>query len=221
MFNHSHRLLSSILGALLLGTASTAAQSPGNAGNGALTAATRRLANDATLPDSLRHLSVGDLVSARNTRYVGLLDDASAGLYITAMASTLHQVPDSACGQFFAVPSTASTDLEMMLPYLDSSSSAAWATILERLVHARAGGVSGGRSANAIEVKAAMLTMIGKLSAENQTRLITIARNPPPTPADGCWSSQTIMDGLAAMPVADLGPVVRAMFGAAPTGAAP
>jgi hypothetical protein len=74
------------------------------------------------------------------------------------------------------------------------------------------------RAAIQTEVNAAILGVIGKLTDEDQTRLMTIARNPPPSPTDGCWSVQTIMDGLAAMPIADLGPVVRTMFGATAPG---
>jgi hypothetical protein len=174
-----------------------------------------RLRGDSALPDSLRGLTVNDLLSPANTNYAGFLDDSSAQLYMQATAALTHQIPPERCGKLLDPGPSDGTDLDLMLSYADSGSVAIWAIVLERIVHARAAGQPAGRIATPTEVQGLMLTAMGRLRPEDRTRLNTIARNPPPTPADACWSVQQIMVSLAALPPPDLGPVMRALFGKA------
>jgi hypothetical protein len=67
-----------------------------------------------------------------------------------------------------------------------------------------------------MEIRAAYASIPARLSVEDRQRMISIARNPPPTRPDACWAMRVIMDGLAALPLAELGPVVRATFGQTP-----
>jgi len=60
--------------------------------------------------------------------------------------------------------------------------------------------------------------VLGDLDEKDRQRLMGIARNPPPTPTDACWSMRVIMDGLGRLPLSEQGPLVRATFGDLPTG---
>jgi hypothetical protein len=168
---------------------------------------------DPALPDSLRRLSVKELIAPANTGYTRWLDDAGAQLYMQSIATLTRQVPADRCGRMLDPSAGDGTDLDVMLIYADSAAVGAWATVLERIVRARATGQAGGRAATPAELQTSITSAIGRLSVEDQTRLITIARNPPPTPEDACWTVQQIMSALAALPPQALGPVVRAMFG--------
>jgi hypothetical protein len=182
----------------------------------ALTRLSEKLGADATLPDSLRRLTVAELVGANNTGYAGLLDDSSSALYVRTMAATLHQVPDSVCGALLGAAGGDPSDLDGMLPHVDAGTIDDWAIILERVVRARAAGVPGGQVATETELRAALLGIPARLSAADRQRVVAMANNPPPSDRDACWWARVTMDGIAELPLDELGPVVRAMFGGAP-----
>ena len=212
---HSLRC-SSVLIALLAGASLARAQSADTSHAGrALGRLVQRLRADRTLPDSLRRLTTADLVGPINSSYVRFFDDFAASEFMHLMAATLHQVPDSVCGKLLQAAGDP-PDLPAMLAYADSSTADSWAAILERIVRARSKPAPSRRVASDTEVRAAYATIPGRLSVEDRQRMIWIARNPPPTRQDACWAMRVIMDGLAQLPLAELGPVVRATFGQTP-----
>ena len=207
---------SSILIALLAGASLARAQSADASYSGrALGRLVQRLRADRTLPDSLRRLTAADLVGPINSSYVRFFDDSAASEFMRLMAGTLHQVPDSLCGKFLQAAGDP-PDLPAMLVYVDSSTADKWAAILERIVRVRSKPAPSRRVASDTEVRAAYATIPGRLSVEDRQRMIWIARNPPPTRQDACWAMRVIMDGMAQLPLAELGPVVRATFGVTP-----
>jgi hypothetical protein len=171
---------------------------------------------DGTLPDSIRQLGVHDIIDPTNTSYFRLLDDSTAGVFLRLVASTLHHLPDSICGTLLGAGADQSPDFYDMLPLLGPATVDAWAVIFTRVVRLRAAAGPGFPLAPPEQVQGATVTMLQRLGPEDQRRLLTIARNPPPSPRDACWSIRVLMDGLAAMAPADLGPVVRAMFSPTP-----
>ncbi len=207
---------SSVLIALLAGASLARAQSANTSYSGrALGRLVQRLRADRTLPDSLRRLTAADLVGPINSSYVRFFDDSAASEFMHLMAATLHQVPDSVCGKLLQAAGDP-PDLPAMLAYVDSSTADSWAAIFERIVRARSKPAPSRRVASDTEVRAAYATIPGRLSVEDRQRMIWIARNPPPTRQDACWAMRVIMDGLAQLPLAELGPVVRATFGQTP-----
>jgi hypothetical protein len=182
-----------------------------------LSATAKRLRDDPSLPDSLRSLSVERLLAPDNTKFAYLLDDDGAHAYLVVLSALTRQLPLEKCGKLLDPNSSGSTDAEDILAHGDAPLVTGQADVVERIVHARARGTPGGRVATPAEMQGGIMTAIGRLSTDDQTRLITIARNPPPTPEDGCWSVQQIFTALAALPAAAAGPVVRAMFGAPPS----
>lgn len=181
----------------------------------ALARLVERLRADATLPDSLRRLTAADLMGTVNMRYVALLDDTSSGLLMRTTAATLHQVPDSVCGALLEAAGGAPSDLAM-LQFVDSGTTADWAIILERIVRARASALPGPRVASDTEVRAIMLGLQGRFSTADRERMVRMAQQPPPSGSDFCWSTRLVIDGIAALPPAELGPLVRKMFGGGP-----
>ena len=173
---------------------------------------TAKLRADATLPDSLRRLSAAAFVSPANTNEAALLDDSTSSLLLRTFAATVHQVPESLCGSFLGGSPMPTGDLEIMLPYADSSTLNQWSTVLERIVRARAHPVSRRTPSDSV-MKATFIGLYSRLGIPDQQRLMRIAQHPPPTPSDACWSIRVVMDGMAALPVQDAGPTVRAMFG--------
>src|SRR6266516_3301439 len=161
----------------------------------------------------LGHLLAGSSVLVAFLAGASPARAASEFMHLTA--ATLHQVPDSLCGKFLQAGADA-PDLPAMLAYVDSSSMDRWAIMLERMVRARARSAPGARVATATEVRAAYAAIPGRLSVEDRQRMIWIARNPPPTQQDACWAMRVIMDGLAQLPLAELGPVVGLTFGETP-----
>src|SRR5207249_463698 len=207
---------SSVLIAFLAEASPARAQSADTSYSGrALGRLVQKIRADRTLPDSLRRLTAADLVGPITSSYVRFFDDSAANEFMHLMAATLHQVPDSLCGRFLQAGADA-PDLPAMLAYVDSSSMDRWAIMLERMVRARARSAPGPRAATATEVRAAYAAIPARLSVEDRQRMIWIARNPPPTQQDACWAMRVIMDGLAQLPLAELGPVVRATFGETP-----
>jgi hypothetical protein len=170
------------------------------------------LHSDTRLPDSLRHLTVGGLDSLPSA-YFSLLDDAATSFYMHAMASALHQVPQALCGQVFAIG--GNLDLTTLLAAIDSTTVDALILSLNRAIHAAATGTPR-RVATRSEMQTAILKLTGGLPIADQQRLMRIARNPPPSEEDACWSIRVLIDGLAAMPPEELGPVVRAMSAPSP-----
>jgi len=179
-----------------------------------LTRHLQHLRDDAGLPDSLRKLSIEGLLSPRNSAYARWLDDSGIQLYFVGLAALTHELPADRCGKLLDPNSDGGTDLDAMLAYSDSTSIERWGDILERVVRVRAGGHAAGRIAPVQEMQATIMAAIGRLTVEDQTRLITIARNPPPTPQDACWSVQQMMGMLSQLPPDSLGPAGRTMFGA-------
>src|SRR6266496_17523 len=205
-----------VLIAFLAGASLARAQSADTSYSGrALGRLVQKIRADRTLPDSLRRLTAADLVGPINSSSARFFDDSAASEFMHLTAATLHQVPDSLCGKFLQAGADA-PDLPAMLAYVDSSSMDRWAIMLERMVRARASSAPGPRVATATEVRAAYAAIPGRLSVEDRQRMIWIARNPPPTRQDACWAMRVIMDGLAQLPRAELGPVVRATFGETP-----
>jgi hypothetical protein len=167
---------------------------------------------DSTLPDSIRRLGVHDIVDPTNTSYFRLLDDSTAGVFMRLVASSLHELPDSICGTLLGSGDGRSPDFHDILPLLDPTAVDSWAVLFAHVVHLRAAAGPGYPLAPPEQVHGATVTMLQRLGPEDQQRLMLIARTPPPSPRDACWSIQVMMDGLAAIASADLGPVVRAMF---------
>jgi hypothetical protein len=168
---------------------------------------------DVTLPDSLRYLSVHDIVDPTNASYFRLLNDSTSRAFMRVVAATLHQVPDSLCGSLLGPDAGPSLEFADMLPHLDATTIDSWAVLFEHVMHVRAAGGPGLPQATPEQVQAATVAILQRLSPEDRQRLIFVARHPPPSQRDACWSMQVLMDGLAAMSAGDLGPVVRAMFG--------
>ena len=177
-----------------------------------LTRLADKLNRDPALPDSLRHWTVVDLLSGENLRFVAWLDDRSAALFMRATSVTEHQVPSQVCGD---VTHNATPGLDVMLPYIDRGAMNKWSDVLERIVRTRAMGATVPRAASDSEVRAIMEGIPTRLSAADRARFNAIANGPPPNQADGCWAIRVVMDGLAALPRAKLGPVVRTLFGRA------
>ncbi len=181
-----------------------------------LTRHLQALQRDAALPDSLRALSLDELLAPRNSAYARWLDDAGIQLYFQNLAALTHQLPADRCGHLLDPNSDGGTDLDAVYTFADSVSVEQWGDVLERVVRVRATGHAAGRIAAVPEMQGTIMAAIGRLTVEDQTRLITIARNPPPTPADACWSVQQMMGMLSQLPPDSLGPTGRAMFGAKP-----
>ena len=205
-------------GAVLLGCAAAAeplaAQLPDTGyATRALSALAASLAVDPTLPDSLRHLTVAQLVAPGNMRYAAYLDDSSISAYIRVTAATLHQLPEARCAKALRPDRTDSSDLDRLLPYVDSGTADQWAGVLARIVRARAR-PSGGRVAADAEVGALNRAVVAALDSSDRERLVRIAQFRPPDQADACWAIRTILDGMAAVPPAQLGPVQRALLAA-------
>jgi len=179
----------------------------------ALSALATRLAADPTLPDSLRRLSAVQIIAPGNMIYAAWLDDSSIGAYIRVTAATLHQLPEARCAKALRPDRTDSSDLDRLLPYVDSSTADQWAGVLERIVRARAR-PSGGRVAADSEVRALDRAVVAALEPPDRERLVRIAQFRPPDQTDACWAIRTIMDGMAAVPPARLGPVQRTLLGA-------
>jgi hypothetical protein len=147
-----------------------------------------KVRSDNTLPDSLRRLTAADLLGHTSTGYVRAFDDSSSALFMKATAATLHQLPEPLCGGFLT-PGSHAGDLDIMFPYADSSTLNRWAIILERLVYVRARRSHvAARMATDAEVRAAFLGVPARLTEVDRQRLLTIARTPPPTQRDACWS---------------------------------
>ncbi len=167
---------------------------------------------DATLPDSFRQLTPADLARTMDTgHFEVLLDDSSTSLYLRTMAATLHQLPDSVCAELLGDSSRQLSEGNLMFGYVDSPTMENWGIIFERIVRARARSDSAGPMASTDVVQAAMFALIGRLSQVDQERMMAIATHTPPTPADKCWLSRTITDGMAALPPEQAGPVTRAL----------
>jgi hypothetical protein len=140
-----------------------------------------------------------------------LLDDPSTSLYVRTMAATLHQIPDSLCGQLLMSTEDVFSEAVILFPHVDSSTMDNWTVVFERIVRARARSDSGGRVASFQELQATMRNIIGGFSDADRDRMMQIALHPPPTPDDMCWSARKLTDGLADLTPEELGPVSRAM----------
>jgi hypothetical protein len=160
---------------------------------------------DATLPDSLRHLTPGNLESLP-TAYFQLLDDSSISAYLQTMASVLRQLPKAQCAE----ASSGGSGPGSLLAAVDSATVDALIIVYDRIIRAVA--VATPRKvATRAEMQAAILRITGGLPVADQQRLQNIARNPPPSQDDACWFNRLLMDGLAKLPPEELGPVFRAM----------
>lgn len=204
----------SVIVALLLTGLATPAlpQSPNTYGQRALARLAQKLAADPKLPDSLRRLAPRDLLALPESGYVRILNDSQASDFMDVMAATLHQLPDSLCGRFL-IAGANPPDLAAMFVLIDSATVDRWIPILERIVRAAGRSEPAGRAANAEEIRAANIAVITGMDSTRRQRFGWIAQHPPPSPADACWSMRTIMDAMAQLPPAQLGPVVRANFG--------
>lgn len=212
------------LAAVLLATspACTAAQSSARGyTDGALGRLVARLHADPTLTDSLRGLSRTEVVSDSNMNFVSRLEDSSAAEFVRVLAQTLHQLPDSLCGAFLGGPSGQDPTVAVLLRYADSATVDGWMDVLYALIRVQATPAPNLPVATDAEIQAADPTVSQHLNTADRQRFMRIVLNPPPTPTDACWAARTMFDGFARLPVAQLGPVVRAMFARssdAPTG---
>ena len=170
---------------------------------------------DQSLPDSLRSLPLETLLAAHNTNYAGWLDDAGMQRYVRLLASLTHYLPAAECGALLDPATKGQKDSDALLLYADAPLLTEFAGVLELIVRVRAGGHPLARIATPPEMQATILSAIARLSPDDQTRLVTIARNPPPTPDDACWSVQQIFGMLSELPADTLGPTARLMFGGA------
>ena len=204
----------SVIVALLLAglPAPVLPQSPNSYGQRALARLAGKLAGDPKLPDRLRHITPSDLLALPESGYVRILNDSEASDFLQVLAATLHQLPDSLCGRFL-VAGSSPPDLAAMFTFIDSATVDRWTPILERIVRASARSQPAGPVATADEIRAANVAVITGMDAERRQRFGWIAQHPPPSLADACWAMQGILDGMAHLPPAQLGPVVRANFG--------
>ena len=203
-----------LLALLLVGLAAPAgAQSPSPYSQRALARLAQNVAADQELPDSLRRLTATELLALPESGYVNLLSDSQASDFMQVMAATLHQLPDSLCGRFLQT-GQSKPDLAMMFALIDSATVDRWTVIVEQIVRAVAGSQPPGRAASPDEIRAANVAVITAMDAERRQRMGWIAQHPPPSSADACWAMQIILDGMSQLPPPQLGPVVRANFGA-------
>jgi hypothetical protein len=179
------------------------------------TRVTERLHANASLPDSFRNLTPADLLGQENSNYIGWLDDEYAHRFMQALSELMPHLPPEICGNILSTSNGETVDLETMLSYADSTALESWGMVLEQVVLARAASVRRPLATDE-DVHATMRALIGQMTEENRARLLTIASNPPPTPVDGCWSVEQVLNGLAELRPAELGPVVRKLFGTAP-----
>ena len=165
---------------------------------------------DATLPDSLRHLTPANLESLP-TAYFQLLDDSATSSYLKTMASVLRQLPKAQCAEASGGGSAPGS----LLAAVDSATVDALILVYDRII--RAASVATPRKvASRAEMQAAILRITGGLPVADQQRLQYIARNPPPSQDDACWFNRLLMDGLVKLPPEEVGPVFRAMSGPPP-----
>jgi hypothetical protein len=193
------------------------AQGSGDFARRAVTHLAQTLAADTHLPDSLRRITETALVALPDSGYVRVLEDSEASDFIKVLATSLHQLPDSLCGRFLAAGSGDPPDLRTMLPLLDSVTVRGWLAVLEGMVRARARSQPILRTASPEEVRAAYVAIMNTMEPDRRQHLAWVAQHPPPTVKDACWSIQVIMDGMAQLPVAQLGPVARTNFGSPQT----
>jgi hypothetical protein len=197
--------------------APSAAQGSGDYARQAVAHLARTIAADSSLPDGLRHLTTTALVGLPDSGYVRILNDSEASDFLRVLATTLHQLPDSLCGRFMQAGSSP-PNLLTMLPLLDSATVNGWLGILDRMVRAWARSLPPGRTASPEEVQAAYMAILNSMDADHRQHLAWIAQHPPPTTTDACWSIRVIMDGMAQLPVPQLGPVVRTNFASPQSG---
>ena len=187
------------------------AQGSGDYARRAVAHLAERLAADSRLPDGLRHLTPSALVALPDSGYVRVLNDSEASDFFRILTASLHQLPDSLCGRFLQLGSGGPPNVETMLLFLDSATVDGWVAVLDRMVRASATSPTPGR-ASPEEVRAANVAVLNSLDADRRQRLAWIAQHPPPTTNDACWAIRVIMDGMAQLPVPQLGPVVRTNF---------
>jgi hypothetical protein len=180
--------------------------------NRMLTRLSAKLQADRSLPDSLRRITPADLTSKANANHAVLLDDSSSSLLLRAMAANVRTLPDSLCGSFMGGSALPAGDLDVILPYADSTTLGQWSTVLERIVRARAAPVQR-LVASDSAMKVTFLRVYTGLKPTDQFRLVQIAQERPPSRADACWSMRVMLGGLAGLPAADAGPFVRGTFG--------
>ena len=199
-------LLLIMLVALQVQTADTARA------NRMLTRLTVKLRADRSLPDSLRRLTATELTKPANTTNAALLDDSTSSLLLRTMATNVRALPESLCGSFMRGSAVPTGDLDVILPYADSTTLERWSTVLERTVRARAAAVRRPVASDSM-MQATFLRVYAGLKPNEQIRLFQISQHPPPSRADACWSMRVILGGLAALPEAEAGPFVRGTFG--------
>ena len=173
---------------------------------------TTKLRADRTLPDSLRRLTPAELASPANTTQAVLLDDSTSSLLLRSMAANVHALPESLCGSFMGRSAMPAGDLDVILPYADSTTLDHWSTVLERIVRARAAPVRRPAASDSV-MRTVFLRVYGGLKMSDQLRLVQIAQHPPPSRADACWSMRVMLDAFAALPNGEAGPFVRGTFG--------
>jgi hypothetical protein len=180
--------------------------------NRMLTRLSTKLRADRALPDSLRRLTPTELAGRDNVNQAVLLDDTTGSLLLRTMAANVHALPVPLCGSFMGGSTVPAADLDVILPYADSTTLEHWSTVLEAIVRARAAPVRRPVASDSM-MQVTVLRMYAGLKLADQLRLIQIAQHPPPSRADACWSMRLILDTLSALPATDAGPFVRGTFG--------
>jgi hypothetical protein len=208
-----HVMMLFVCAAVVAAPAPARAQAPDTArANRMLTRLTTKLRADRTLPDSLRRLTPTDLASRANTNQAVLLDDPTSGLLLRAMAANARALPETLCGSFMGGSAMPTPDLDVILPYADSTTLERWSTVLEGIVRARAAPIRRPAMSDSM-MKEMILRLYLGLKPSDQLRLMQVAQHPPPSRADACWSMRVMLDAFAALPDAEAGPFVRGTFG--------
>jgi len=204
-----------LVAVLVLLGASAAAQSPNaEVSNRIMDRLMTRLSADTGLPDSLRHLSVADLSSRATIAYVRTFDDSAAVDFMRTLASTMNQLPDTACVRLMTGTRQGTPALPALIGFVDSATATHWAAIFERLVKARALHASGGTTFGEVETDAAMQEMFGALPEGDRDRFTRLmSTQQAPAPPEMCWVARTILNGITKLSPAELAPLARGSFG--------
>lgn len=176
-------------------------------GQRALARFIQTMENDSTFPDSLRHLTVGQLDSL-SLDYFNLMDDAGTALYIRAMASALHEMSDSACGLTLLPGHDSLTSLVGILsavrpPTVDTL------LLVHRLALVAAAHPTARTADTPEEAQDAIRRFIMALDSTDRQRFIHAAQHPPMSIEDACWVQRTLYDYLATLPEGEVGPLER------------
>ena len=209
------RIIPLILVVASVGAAAAAAQSPNaEASNRILGRLVTRLSADTGLPDSLRHVTVVDLSSRATLAYVRTFDDSGAVDFMRTLASTMNQLPDTACVRLMTGRQQGTPALPALIGFVDSATATHWAVIFERLVRARALHAPDGTTFGEAETDGVMREMFDALPAGDRDRFNSVmSTQQAPPPPEMCWVARTMLNGFTRLTPAELAPLARGSFG--------